>query len=205
MRTLKYIRDCLRDWKEYISFVYAFFSGFSILDIIGIINTFIQWSFELAIIYFIILYGHPFLFYGIWYEKGIKLIGKMPQCKRVDIDLVDFNIDSTSETISTFKFRIGEKIPNYYLFFTKFSDVEMRVSIPNKNDFKQIERKNKDFIVIKCNKNSGGIRLFSLNCINKTKQSFIGAFKIYYSKKQNFIEAFKNKKKICTLKIPVNP
>lgn len=203
MKHLKTIKDCWHEWWNYIIPFWSTFGFSGVLGTIEILSKYQQWYSIFMFGYFLFIIVIPFVYYGIYYEKRIKILEKDPRCKIDNKDILSFDVYGDKNTISNFKFRVGVKVSSYYLFFTKISDIQMEFMLPNKR-FKLI-RKNKDFHIIKCERNERKNFFFPISSKNRVGESFSITFEIFYSKEKTLEDGLKNKKRIYEGQIECNP
>lgn len=201
-RILNYFKVCLKDWSISIGLFWGFFGAGSIFAIIDILFKYRNYLFLFIFFYYPSVIFLPFIIYINFYENTIKVNKKQIVHMREEGKLLNFEIISLAETKSSFRFKVGEKIDTYYLFFSKIPDIDMNFSLPNKTKFKQISRSDREFYVIKCKNKYRTEFYLTINSLNLNKKSSIQKFHIYYSKENSLKKA--KLKKSCILKYKIH-
>lgn len=187
-----YVKDCIQDYNSKLLTFYGFFgisSMPSLIDTIQKSKTPIY-----LIIYYIIIGVSPFLYYLKDHNKIIRVVKKNINHVRENAQLFRFDVTTHSDTKSDLPFRVGSQINSYLLMFSKFPDIEMNFSLPNIRNFTQIERRNKEYYIIRCEKNLINEYPLTINSVNKMKKSSKRIFEIWYSKEDSFDPSMKKKK-----------
>lgn len=182
-----YIIECYKEKKEQINSFYKFIGCPSTL--IVLIITFFTTLFILFL--WLIVFFLPF----IYYTKDFYCVSidkKRINYTRDGVPLFRFEIITYIDTIVRLSFKVGYKINSYFLLFSKFSDINISFGVPNKN-FDIVEKRNKDFYVIKCKKNKDYEFVITINIVNKKKESSLKIFKVWYSKQKLFNNFIKKK------------